>query len=48
MRKGDRRHAARDGRRSVERGIGERQAVARGLIAVGVIGSNLLIDEKSY
>jgi hypothetical protein len=44
MRKGDRRYAAGDGRRLVERGIGQRQAVAGRLIAIGVIGEGGVDD----
>ena len=44
MRKGDQRRAAGDGCRLVERGIGQRQAVAAGLIAVGVIGEGRVDD----
>ena len=44
MRKGDQRRTASDGRWLVERGIGQRQAVATGLIAVGVIGEGGVDD----
>ena len=44
MRKGDQRRATSDGRRLVEGGIGQRQAVAAGLIAIGVIGEGGVDD----
>ena len=44
MREGDQRRAAGDGRRLVERGIGQRQAVAADLVAIGVIGEGGVDD----
>ena len=44
MREGDQRRTAGDGRRLVERGIGQRQAVAGRLIAIGVIGEGGVDD----
>ena len=44
MRERDQRRAAGNGRRLVERSIGQRQAVTAGLIAVGVIGEGGVDD----